>query len=170
MTKDTKTQPSGHEEAPLRFLDQYLPYWLSQASYWISSEFHREVARTGLTFAEWRVLACLYGSSGETISTLCRLALIKQSTLSKLVKRLEVGNLTLRQSTEGDRRQTLVSLTTEGQVRIAGLVSKAQAHQREILRPFGEENSRALINTLQELVREHERSGLFDHDSVRPRR
>ncbi|MDR2839270.1 MAG: MarR family transcriptional regulator [Azonexus sp.] len=170
MTENTETNTQEQEQAPLRFLDQYLPYWLSQASYWISSEFHREVARTGLTFAEWRVLACLYGSAGETISALCRLALIKQSTLSKLVKRLEASNLTLRQTTEGDRRQTLVSLTAEGQARIAGLVDKAQAHQQEILRPFGEENSSALIDTLKELVREHEHSGLFGHDSARSRR
>lgn len=155
---------SDDTSANARFLDEYLPYWLAQASYWISSEFHREIAAAGLTVAEWRVLASLHGSAGETIGTLCRLALMKQPTLSKLVQRLEADNLVVRRNTPGDRRQTMVSSTAKGRARIAALVRKAQAHQQEVLKPFGTVNSRKLICTLQDMVRQHERTGLFGAD------
>lgn len=151
---------SSVESVRDRFLDEYLPYWLSQASYWISREFQCEVARAGLTFAEWRVLASLHGSSGETIGALCRLALMKQPTLSKLVQRLQAEDLVARRSTKGDRRQTLVTITDKGQARIGALVTQAQAHQREVLRPFGEDNARELVRILKELVREHGHAGL----------
>ncbi len=167
MTK-TMTGPSVAEEADQsRFLDEYLPYWLSQASYWISSEFQREVALAGFTFAEWRALASLYGSAGETIGTLCRLALMKQPTLSKLVQRLEADGLVGRCSAEDDRRRTLVIITPKGRARIASLVEKARLHQLEVLKPFGAENSRKLLLTLQDLVRQHERTGLFGSGAPR---
>lgn len=105
-----------------RVLDEYLPFWLSQASYWISSEFQREVALAGFTFAEWRTLASLYGGAGETVGTLSRLALMKQPTLSKLVRRLEADGLVERCSAEGDRRQTRVFVTDKGGARVAALV------------------------------------------------
>lgn len=148
-----------------RFLDEYLPFWLSQASYWISSEFQREVALAGFTFAEWRTLASLYGSTGETVGTLSRLALMKQPTLSKLVRRLEADGLVERCSAEGDRRQTRVFITDKGGARVAALVERAKRHQREVLRPFGIANSRKLLLTLRDLVRQHERSGLFGSGS-----
>jgi DNA-binding MarR family transcriptional regulator len=162
MTTKTMAQASADASTTARFLDEYLPYWLAQASYWISSEFHREVAEAGLTVAEWRVLASLHGNSGETIGALCRLALLKQPTLSKLVQRLEAEDLVARRDTDGDRRQTIVTSTAKGQARVAALVAKARVHQQEVLKPFGENNSRDLIRTLKDLVRQHEHTGLFD--------
>ncbi len=170
MTKKFKSNAEAKDDAQARFLDLYLPFWLAQASYWISSEFHREVERAGLTVAEWRVLTSLHGSEGETIGTLCRLALIKQPTLSKLVQRLEAENLVARRDTDGDRRQTIVTSTAKGRTRIAALVDRAIEHQEEVLRPFGEVNSRKLICTLHDLVRQHERTGLFAAGSTRSRR
>lgn len=161
MAKLNGLRWTAEESAQTRFLDEYLPYWLAQASYWISSEFQREVAAAGFTFAEWRTLASLYGSAGETIGTLSRLALMKQPTLSKLVQRLEADGLVGRGSAEGDRRQTLVVITPKGRARAAVLVDKARMHQDEVLRPFGEANARKLLDTLRDLVHQHERTGLF---------
>lgn len=167
MAKKIEARPSADVSETPRFLDEYLPYWLGQASFWISNEFHRELTLAGLTFAEWRVLASLHGNAGETIGTLCRLALLKQPTLSKLVQRLEAEDLVARRNTEGDRRQTIVSSTAKGQACIAALVDKALAHQQEVLKPFGEDNSRKLIAILKDLVRQHEHTGLFDSNSTR---
>lgn len=168
MKKATTARDMANEVDQTRFLDEYLPYWLSQASYWISSEFQQEVKLAGLTFAEWRTLASSYGSAGETIGTLSRLALMKQPTMSKLVQRLEADGLVGKSSAEGDRRQTLVIIAPKGRLRIAKLIEKARAHQQEVLRPFGAENARKLLLTLQDLVRQHERTGLFGSGSPSP--
>lgn len=166
MAKQAEKRSSIDASATGRFLDEYLPYWLTQASHSITKEFHREVEREGLSNAEWRVLASLHGSAGETIGALCRLAVIKQPTLSKLVQRLEAEKLVLRQTIAGDRRQTLVTSTPRGRARIDALVSKARAQQRAILRPFGGTNSRQLIGMLQELVRQREHAGSPGADLV----
>jgi hypothetical protein len=55
-----------------------------------------------------------------------------------------------------------VTSTAKGQARVAALVAKARVHQQEVLKPFGENNSRDLIRTLKDLVRQHEHTGLFD--------
>ena len=76
-----------------RFVDGYLAYLLAQASQRISAEFHLQVRAAGLSVTEWRVLASLEGSAGETIGTLAVLAITKQPTLSKVVQRMEADGL-----------------------------------------------------------------------------
>lgn len=159
MAKQAEKRSSIDASATDSFLDEYLPYWLTQASRSITKEFHREVEREGLSNAEWRVLASLHGSAGETIGALCRLAAIKQPTLSKLVQRLEAENLVLRQPIASDRRQTSVTSTPKGRARIDALVSKARAQQRAVLQPFGSTNSRQLMDMLKELVQQREHAG-----------
>ena len=91
-----------------RFVDGYLAYLLAQASQRISAEFHLQVRAAGLSVTEWRVLASLEGSAGETIGTLAVLAITKQPTLSKVVQRMEADGLVERTGVRADRRQTRV--------------------------------------------------------------
>ena len=51
---------------PPRFVDDYLPALLAQASQLISSEFHEVARQHGFSVSEWRVMASLAG--GEPIS------------------------------------------------------------------------------------------------------
>ena len=81
-----KQKSSGRRRAFRRRLSGHL---LAQASQRISAEFHLQVRAAGLSVTEWRVLASLEGSAGETIGTLAVLAITKQPTLSKVVQRME---------------------------------------------------------------------------------
>ena len=87
-----------------RFVDDYLAYLLAQASQRISAEFHQQVKAAGLSVTEWRVLASLEGSQGETIGDLAVLAITKQPTLSKVVQRMEAEGLVARTGVRADRR------------------------------------------------------------------
>ncbi len=86
LDKQRDTDAAAHKG---RFVDGYLAYLLAQASQRISAEFHLQVKAAGLSVTEWRVLASLEGSPGETIGTLAVLAITKQPTLSKVVQRME---------------------------------------------------------------------------------
>ena len=99
-----------------RFVDGYLAYLLAQASQRISAEFHLQVRAAGLSVTEWRVLASLEGSAGETIGTLAVLAITKQPTLSKVVQRMEADGLVERTGVRADRRQTRVCITTRAAI------------------------------------------------------
>lgn len=148
MTKTDK--PQAH-----RFIDGYLAYLLAQASHRISAEFHRQVNAAGLSVTEWRVLASLEGSAGETIGELAQLALTKQPTLSKVVQRMEADGLVARADVRADRRQTRVSITAKGHRLVERLCSQALQHQQVVLEPFGRERSAMLMEMLRALMGEH---------------
>ena len=96
LDKQRDTLLTGRGAAGPRFVDGYLAYLLAQASQRISAEFHLQVKAAGLSVTEWRVLASLEGSPGETIGTLAVLAITKQPTLSKVVQRMEAEGLVAR--------------------------------------------------------------------------
>jgi len=144
--------PSASLDAEPRFLDDYLAYRLAQASQRISDEFHREVEAAGLSVTEWRVLASLKGSAGETIGTLARLAITKQPTLSKVVQRMETDGLVARTEVRRDRRQTRVVITKKGLNLIRTLCEQAKQHQRAVLAPLGEKKAELLIEMLGVLM------------------
>ena len=104
-------QGNGTQASGARFVDDYLAYLLAQASQRISAEFHQQVKAAGLSVTEWRVLASLEGSAGETIGDLAVLAITKQPTLSKVVQRMEAEGLVTRTEVRADRRQTRVVIT-----------------------------------------------------------
>jgi len=140
---------------PLRFIDGYLPYLLAQASSRISREFHVEVESAGLSITEWRVLASLIGSSGESIGTLSHLVMTKQPTLSKVVQRMERDGLVIRCGSVRDRRQTVVQIAHRGESISRGLLVRAMQHQMAVLEPFGRENAEMLIRMLGQLLTVH---------------
>ncbi|MGY6269946.1 MarR family winged helix-turn-helix transcriptional regulator [Achromobacter denitrificans] len=138
-----------------RFVDGYLAYLLAQASQRISAEFHLQVKAAGLSVTQWRVLASLQGSAGETIGTLAVLAITKQPTLSKVVQRMEAEGLVARTGVRADRRQTRVCITAKGSNLITALCEQALQHQKAVLAPFGEEKAAQLIDMLEVLMTEH---------------
>ena len=147
-----------------RFIDGYLAYLLAQASSRISREFHREVTAAGLSVTEWRVLASLAGSDGESISALSQLALTKQPTLSKVVQRMEADGLVERTRVRSDRRQTVVRATPKGRRLASMLCERALRHQQAVLGPFGADNARMLLAMLRELLALHPPSPPQDGD------
>ena len=155
MVDATTTGNDVLSEASGRFVDGYLAYLLAQASSRISREFHREVEASGLSVTEWRVLASLSGSDGESIGTLAQLALTKQPTLSKVVQRMEADGLVERTGVRRDRRQTLVRLTRKGRGLADSLCARALRHQQAVLEPFGHDNAALLIGMLKELIALH---------------
>ncbi|HJV27906.1 MAG TPA: MarR family winged helix-turn-helix transcriptional regulator [Aromatoleum sp.] len=155
------------EEAPVRFVDNYLAYLLAQASSRISREFHREVEATGLSITEWRVLASLEGSTGESIGVLSELTLTKQPTLSKVVQRMEAEGLVARTGALKDRRQTVVRITAKGHRVTEALRERARRHQEAVLEPFGQDNARMLITMLKDLLALHPAQGVTDEKDSR---
>lgn len=155
MTDGTTTENELSAQSSARFVDGYLAYLLAQASSRISREFHREVEAAGLSVTEWRVLASLLGSEGESIGTLAQLALTKQPTLSKVVQRMEADGLVERTGVRRDRRQTVVRLTRKGRGLADSLCARALRHQQAVLEPFGHDNAALLIGMLKELIALH---------------
>ena len=89
---------------PRRFVDDYLPALLAQASELISAEFHRVVRRHGFSVTEWRVLATLAGGKPISIGKLAQVTVTKQPTVTRLLDRMEARGQAERLPHDRDRR------------------------------------------------------------------
>ena len=70
-------------------VDDYLSYLLARASHAVAAGFHREVRAAGLTVLEWRVLSTLANGDAFSVGELASIALAQQSTVTKLLMRME---------------------------------------------------------------------------------
>lgn len=138
-----------------QFVDSYLPALLAQAHDVVSSEFHAVAARHGLAPSEWRVLATLASGAPMSIGRLAQIVVMKQPTVTRLLDRMEATGHVERLPHDGDRRITLVGITTAGQKMVSRLVALAREHEERVLEPFGVKRSEDLKETLMQLIALH---------------
>ncbi|QDL39699.1 MarR family winged helix-turn-helix transcriptional regulator [Rhodoferax sediminis] len=138
-----------------RFVDDYLPALLAQASRLISGEFHLVVNANGFTVSEWRVLAALAGSEPISIGHIAQITTIKQSTVSRLLDRMEAAGYVERLNKDGDRRITLVTITPAGNRMVLRLIPLAREHEQRVLEPFGLQRAEELKSTLRSIIELH---------------
>ena len=153
--------PEG--ESP-RFVDDYLPALLAQASQLISSEFHVVARQHGLSVSEWRVLATLSGGAAISIGQLAQISVTKQPTVTRLLDRMEAKNQVERLPHDSDRRVTLVRITRTGARTVAKLIELAREHEHRVLEPFGLARAEELKNTLRRMIELHAGAPAVDDD------
>ncbi len=134
------------------FIDNYLSYLLSRAGHAVYREFHVQVQAAGLSSLEWRVLATLSDGDGLTVGELAREVLAEQSTLTKLVQRMELSGWVQRGADESDARRTLVFETAKGSELVAGLLKAAKKHEAQLLESFSATEIAALKKILRTLI------------------
>jgi DNA-binding MarR family transcriptional regulator len=176
-TAATRTPPAPVSAKPReakkrrkeRFIDDYLPALLGQASSLISAEFHQVVGAHGFTVSEWRVLASLEGGDPVSIGRLASTSLNKQSTLTRLLDRMEERGQVERVPQEaGDRRITLVRITPLGSRTVSHLIDLARKHAEQVLEPFGKEPAEELKAMLRTIIDLHQQPE--PGSGLRPRR
>ena len=139
----------------LSFVDDYLSALLGQASQLIQAEFDSVVRASGMSVAEWRVLATL--ADGKPVSTglLAQVSLTKGPTATRMLDRMEAREHIERLPHQVDRRVTLVRITPEGKRTVSQLIKQAKAHEERVLEPFGLERAEELKETLRHIIQLH---------------
>jgi DNA-binding MarR family transcriptional regulator len=140
---------------PRRFVDDYLPALLAQASELISSEFHEVARQQGFSVSEWRVMASLAGSEPVSIGQLAQLTVTKQPTVTRLLDRMEARGQVERLPHDSDRRITLVRITPAGTQAVEHLMELAREHELRVLEPFGLLRAEGLKSTLRQMIEQH---------------
>lgn len=146
--------PGPPAETP-RFVDDYLPALLAQASQLISSEFHAVARKQGFSVREWRVMATLAGGVPVSIGQLAQITLTKQPTVTRLLDRMESNGHVARLPHDSDRRITLVRITRKGARTVEHLMELAREHELRVLEPFGLLRAEELKNTLRQMIALH---------------
>ncbi|HLI12491.1 MAG TPA: flavin reductase [Alphaproteobacteria bacterium] len=161
--KVTSHHPEGHADdlpAPeSRFIDDYLLYLLARASHQASGQFHAQLRPLGVPVPHWRVLAALCDSDGMTISTLARIVLFKQPTLTKVIDRMAALALVERRPSAADRRQVLVHITPRGRRIVRDLLRRARAHEKAVLAGYNPAEAAQLKASLRTLIERLEAGG-----------
>ncbi|MGJ7607181.1 MarR family winged helix-turn-helix transcriptional regulator [Variovorax sp. LT1R20] len=147
-----------------RFVDDYLPALLAQASQLISSEFHEVARQQGFSVSEWRVMASLAGSEAISIGQLAQVTVTKQPTVTRLLDRMESRGQVERLPHESDRRITLVRITRKGLKAVEHLMELAREHERRVLEPFGLRRAEELKQTLRRMIELHVHVPLEESD------
>jgi MarR family transcriptional regulator, organic hydroperoxide resistance regulator len=140
-------QPDGR-----RFIDDYLLYLLARASHLASGQFHAVLKSRKIPVPHWRVMAALSSVDAMTISTLARIVLFKQPTLTKVIDRMARLGLVRRSASAADRRQVLVHITGEGRRLVRGLLKRAKKHEAEVLADYNAGEAAQLKAALRALI------------------
>lgn len=138
--------------ASQRFIDDYLLYLLARASHLVSTEFHEQLRRRGVSVTVWRVLASLIGSGGETVTGLAETCLLQQPTMTKLLDRMVRDGLVQRTQDGRDRRVVRVMLTERGQTLAAEVAQAARLHEADLLARYPEVEALAIKDLLRAIL------------------
>ena len=138
-----------------RFVDDYLPALLAQASHLISSEFHKVARVHGFSVSEWRVMATLAGGDAMSIGRLAQVAVMKQPTVTRMLDRMAQKGHVERLPHDSDRRITLVRITDAGERTVKHLMELAREHEHRVLEPFGLKSAEVLKDTLRLMIELH---------------
>lgn len=133
-------------------LDDYLSYLLARASHAVATDFHREVAAAGLTVLEWRVLATLADGRACSVGEVASIVLAEQSTVAKLLKRMEADGRVVRSTGETDRRQSLVRITRAGRTEVGRLLKRSKRHEHAIVDRLSPHEAASLKHSLRRLI------------------
>ena len=107
----TKQAPLPQAALPL---DQQLCFSVYGATIAINRAYKPLLDRLGLTYPQYLVLHALWETDGLTIGAIAERLSLEPSTITPLVKRLEIGSLVTRTRNPQDERQVQVRLTPAG--------------------------------------------------------
>jgi len=151
-----KTEETGRAaEHPLAEgidLDDFLPYLLNRISNRLNLDLTEELRTIGATLPMWRVLAVLQVLDGRAIGELSVYTVIEQSTLSRIIDRMQQAGLVERRPRPEDGRVIEVFISDEGRDMHARIVPIALKHYRRAIDGLDPAQHDALIDTLHRIL------------------
>ncbi|NTH12946.1 MarR family transcriptional regulator [Agrobacterium rhizogenes] len=102
-------------------LDNFICFALYSANHAMNRLYKPMLDELNLTYPQYLVMVTLWEEDGQTVGGIGEKLFLESSTLTPLLKRLEVAGFIQRTRSEEDERQVLIRLTSEG----VGLKTKA---------------------------------------------
>lgn len=127
------------------------------------------VRRSGLTPAQFDIIATLGNTQGMTYKELGDKTLITKGTLTGVIERLECKGLVARTRCEGDKRSFSVCLTAEGEQVFAAVFPVVVEQGRQLFEPYSEADFEAIdchLRKLKQLIAD--RSACIPAQSMQP--
>ncbi len=132
--------------------DDYLLYQLAIASQALSSQFHKELAKQGVSPAAWRILYCLWSKPDMRLTELARHVLYKQPRVTKCVAQLKEDGLVEKNIRSEDRRNVSLHLTENGKKLVMPLIKRSREHEDKVLAALSEKDRLQFRRSLTLLI------------------
>jgi DNA-binding MarR family transcriptional regulator len=133
-------------------LDKFLPYRLSVLSNRLSTAIAESYSRRfGLSIPEWRVMAVLALDSGLSAAEVAERTAMDKVAVSRAVARLLSTGRARRDTAPGDRRRSVLELTSAGQRIYRSVAPALRRYEAELLAGLGTDERRALHELLKRL-------------------
>lgn len=126
-------------------------YWLARVSGRYRLDMDRVLKPIGMDVPRWRVLAILSEHEPASVTELCDHAVIRLSTMTRIVQRLAEAGLVTTRPREADGRVTEVSLTEAGRAAAVSVHQQASRIFRQGFAGFTAQEVAALNAVLQRL-------------------
>jgi DNA-binding MarR family transcriptional regulator len=125
-------------------------YWLTRASGRYLLAMERRLKRIGMDVPQWRVLMILAETEPASISTLSEHAVIKLSTMTRIVGRMAEARLVTTAASAEDGRVTVARMTEEGRAALERVRREGSAVFRHV---FGEAPDADIVQLIGQLQR-----------------
>lgn len=133
-------------------LDDFLPYLLNRIAHRLNLDLNEELRTIGMTLPQWRVLAVLKVGDGRNVGELSVYTVIEQSTLSRILERMDEAGFVERRSSARDARVTEVFLTPLGREMFGKSLAIALEHFRRATHGLEEAEVARLVKTLHKVL------------------
>ena len=117
-------------------LEKAIPFLVARAGARMGNAFAKALKPYGLSLSEWRVCASLQHKPHQTLSELAAHASTDLSALSRIIDRLVVQELVVREKSDTDGRAVRIALTGRGLGLTLELVPLAQHYEAVAISDF----------------------------------
>ncbi len=158
MNKNSKTriendQKKVHisDETNGLLLDSIIPYQINRLCYRMNRLLNQELKTQGLSISNWRVMAALDFDSSITVNELADYAMIEQSTLSRMLQRMEANGLVEVKHASTDARMRVIFLTALGRERFHAVRDVTLRHVKRVIHGLSEGEQIQLIRFISRM-------------------
>jgi homoprotocatechuate degradation regulator HpaR len=131
--------------------DRSLPIALLRARETVMGPIREMLAQSGINEQKWRVLRVLDEGGPMEHSAIADAACLTLSSLTRMLRAMEVEGLVSRVEDEVDRRRTIVTIAEPGRSIIAAHAPESRAIADRIEAEFGRDRLIALLDLLEDL-------------------
>ncbi|HBA04494.1 MAG TPA: MarR family transcriptional regulator [Clostridium sp.] len=133
-------------------LDDCIAFITNKSAKKLADEFNRRLQENGTTRVQWIALFYI-GKAGEiSQKELSDYMDIKESSMVRLIDRMEKEELVERRKDSEDRRITKIILTDKGKFLKEELMPRGQAFQDDVLKGISKENLEIFKEVLQRMI------------------
>jgi DNA-binding MarR family transcriptional regulator len=133
------------------WLESYVPYLFYSITGQLNRNLRKRLKHSGINLARWRVLSVLKDHGRMNISEIVDRTIIEQSTVSRIVEKLDREGFATRESCDLDSRFVQVMLTAAGEQRFNEIYPAALKHQERALHGFSGAETKMLKGFLERI-------------------